>query len=1022
MEIVTKATGDSLTAIEFNQIPDELENLISASGQTPDSNDLHQVAKAVANFTNFSNYFATSGTANDIILSQVSPRIAPSQLEEGTRVIFNALYTNTGSATINLCSLGAKTINFNGQTLKAGDIKVGQIYEAIYNSVSDCFDIFSISKNVNVRDFGATGDGTTDDRASIQSAIDYCASNGGGAVFFPEGTYLIGSINTFNSKKCGLVIDKSLINLVSESPTTKILLSSALTNYELDCGLYIHSPNSDFSSAVNIKNIHFDCNYKCVDGIFTDNNYLINTILENLVIEKVQNVALNLNCFLIEINKVRCNYCKTGISIKGRSGGNSTSTIISGCFVENYTDYAYYLDNAYYSSLIVCCTDNNNNGTAFYIKNGHSVNLTGCGCEGVKKAIKVDYAYGLTIEDFTAISVGSADNANPTDYAFDFDEVHRATISGVEYRFNNKYVNFALGVKNKNSLLTILDDSFNYYYDTWNSSQENNIYYNNPDNIQFLSKISNLYENNQKLMTNYRKGLDYIKSYYHSSYDSTKFSKVGSPLIDKNGIVYKFDKTNYFTTSSITGSGSTKYEINYRLNTPFSLFSDSNYTLPFSIANSGNKPWSINLYTEAKKLLSFFSSTGFTTYSNCGTLTEDITSVDIKVKNDGTNFTIELYDQTGKMFSKKTSTTSGAEMPLESIVIKNSHNMSVTIGQPIYTISLPHIWVVENGIEIFNGNQSGIDVRKEDDFTNVGGVTIDAKGIVSGITSGKYITKTLNLGKILKVYATFKTPKSGDVTSFSAIWQIRTNPNIGLEITGSNVLVANSAGDQSAGGFAYEYDTWYDTIFTYNFETGEFKLQYKKSINTSYTTKSGTNTYWTTATLDNIDVDFGTMNRYYYYTGGEIDLSSIRFYNNETLIYQPCLRISYNYSKTGSKVVNILNNNKVFDLYEQFGQAPYYTMLSDGYILPLGEIYGFAGQANIIYTYVNGATMLRIWSDGYCEQKGEATANTPITFVKKYRNDDYYLPIAYSAKSETGFTPSVSGEYKAEGYLAYGEY
>lgn len=44
---------------------------------------------------------------------------------------------------------------------------------------------------VSVKDFGATGDGTTDDRATIQSAIDRVAARGGGVVFFPKGTYKI---------------------------------------------------------------------------------------------------------------------------------------------------------------------------------------------------------------------------------------------------------------------------------------------------------------------------------------------------------------------------------------------------------------------------------------------------------------------------------------------------------------------------------------------------------------------------------------------------------------------------------------------------------------------------------------------------------------------------------------------------------------------------------------------------------------------------------------------------------------
>ena len=45
----------------------------------------------------------------------------------------------------------------------------------------------------NVRDFGATGDGTNKDTAAFQKAFDTCASKGGGEVLVPAGNYLIGS-------------------------------------------------------------------------------------------------------------------------------------------------------------------------------------------------------------------------------------------------------------------------------------------------------------------------------------------------------------------------------------------------------------------------------------------------------------------------------------------------------------------------------------------------------------------------------------------------------------------------------------------------------------------------------------------------------------------------------------------------------------------------------------------------------------------------------------------------------------
>jgi hypothetical protein len=50
-----------------------------------------------------------------------------------------------------------------------------------------------LQESVSVKDFGAVGDGVTDDTTAIQAAINATITNSGGNLFLPSGTYLISS-------------------------------------------------------------------------------------------------------------------------------------------------------------------------------------------------------------------------------------------------------------------------------------------------------------------------------------------------------------------------------------------------------------------------------------------------------------------------------------------------------------------------------------------------------------------------------------------------------------------------------------------------------------------------------------------------------------------------------------------------------------------------------------------------------------------------------------------------------------
>lgn len=70
---------------------------------------------------------------------------------------------------------------------------------AVSRSVGD-----KLQDTVSVKDFGAVGDGVTDDTAAIQAAIDYCEANvDGGCIYLPTGKYKVTSTLTVTASKTG---------------------------------------------------------------------------------------------------------------------------------------------------------------------------------------------------------------------------------------------------------------------------------------------------------------------------------------------------------------------------------------------------------------------------------------------------------------------------------------------------------------------------------------------------------------------------------------------------------------------------------------------------------------------------------------------------------------------------------------------------------------------------------------------------------------------------------------------------
>lgn len=218
----------------------------------------------------------------------------------------------------------------------------------------------------NVLDYGAVGDGVSDDSVAIQTAFDAAATAGGGTVYLPSGTYLC---NT------PLVLQYG-VNLIGESrANTKILKDStttkAVTVYAPALIPDIYAP-STLPSNINailvltgapgpgrytgtISEITFEGTY-AIPGNFESQKVQLGIVsigsvsdftLNNCNINRVEYGAIFPTIFVSEIRNNRISECLHGLGIDG----SSTSTAISTNYANNCRTYGFYLRALYYSEV-----------------------------------------------------------------------------------------------------------------------------------------------------------------------------------------------------------------------------------------------------------------------------------------------------------------------------------------------------------------------------------------------------------------------------------------------------------------------------------------------------------------------------------------------------------------------------------------------------------------------------------------------------------------------------------------------
>lgn len=474
-------------------------------------------------------------------------------------------------------------------------------------------------------------------------------------------------------------------------------------------------------------------------------------------------------------------------------------------------------------------------------------------------------------------------------------------------------------------------------------SIENNVISSTDTDLKNKLEVQNMYTTG--LVSEDAQGYNQLLSMKRSTFDKSKFTVVGSPTITDDGVASGFKKGNDLNFPAITVTDNSTIVIRTKIKTvPRASSSDTQGQCIFGFYKNDTSEYidTYNLWNGANITLGY-KHKGVDKAQGISVPTVPNTEYDYKVEI--TKNAIKCYLD-GELKGQQLNLSFDMSL-INNVIGSIGTGARKGLTPTRMKIYLPDFSITVDGKEVFSGNKTGIDTIKADNYEVVGNPVISNDGIVSGFSSSNYIkTPTVpELGKITESIR-FTSSFVYNTLSEQTIWN--KDLNFDFRLNNGAIILRTHDGTkanvfsipQSQHKVTDGAQAFCDVVITSSLCSIK--------INGVEFTKIQVTDFSYLINAVNKVFRIGMSNAFDLYFKKSIDLNAFKIYVDVNLVYQPCLKIPYTQSKTGSKIVDGGYRDRLQDVYEQFGTASYYTLdeTNQNFTLPMGEIYGMLEQKN----------------------------------------------------------------------------